>query len=153
MKKLYVLLLTAVMSLSSCSDYLDVIPDNITTIDMAFNNRANAKKYLSTCYSFLPFVYDTRNNAAIMSGDDVCPYQMKFTGWWDLTNAWELARGGQNSNNPYFNYWSGDQNKFRGVHECNIFLANIDKVPDMSYAERNRWIAEVYTLKAYYLYW
>lgn len=43
MKKLYVLLLTAVMSLSSCSDYLDVIPDNITTIDMAFNNRANAK--------------------------------------------------------------------------------------------------------------
>ena len=63
MKKLYVLLLTAVMSLSSCSDYLDVIPDNITTIDMAFNNRANAKKYLSTCYSFLPFVYDTRNNA------------------------------------------------------------------------------------------
>ncbi|WP_455961196.1 RagB/SusD family nutrient uptake outer membrane protein [Bacteroides bouchesdurhonensis] len=152
MKKLYILLLAALTSFSSCSDYLNVIPDNITTIDMAFNNRANARKYLSTCYSFLPFIYDTDNNAAIMSADDICPNQMKYI-YWDFTNAWGLARGSQNSGEPLFNYWSGAQNKFRGVHECNIFLANIDKVPDLSYSEKNRWIAEVYTLKAYYLYW
>lgn len=153
MKKLYILLLTAITSLSSCGDYLDVIPDNITTIDMAFNNRANAKKYLGTCYNFLPFTFDVKLNAAMMSADDICPYQKTFESRWDFSNAWGITRGLQSSNIGYFNYWSGDANKFRGVHECNVFLANIDRVPDLSYSEKNRWTAEVYTLKAYYLYW
>ncbi len=152
MKKIvYIALLVSGLSLGSCN-YLDVIPDNITTIDMAFNNRANARKYLATCYNFLPFIYDTSNNAAIMSADDVCSNQKVYSGYWDFSNAWGIARGSQNSSNPYFNYWSG-VNKFRAVHECNVFLANIDRVPDISYAEKSRWIAEVYTLKAYYLYW
>lgn len=30
-------------SLCGCSDYLDVVPDNIATIDMAFNNKVNAE--------------------------------------------------------------------------------------------------------------
>lgn len=152
MKNIYVLFISIIL-LCSCSDYLDVIPDNITTIDMAFNNRANARKYLSTCYSLLPFTYDVQNNAAIMGADDICPNSKQLASRWDFTNAWNMTRGQQNTNIPLFNYWSGSANKFRGVHECNIFLANIDKVPDLSFAERNRWIAEVYTLKAYYLYW
>ncbi|MDD3036550.1 RagB/SusD family nutrient uptake outer membrane protein [Bacteroides sp.] len=153
MKKLYILLLAAITSLSSCSEYLNVIPDNITTIDMAFNNRANAKKYLGTCYNFLPSTFDVNLNAAMMTTDDICPYQKAFGGRWDFSNAWGITHGLQSSNIGYFNYWSGGANKFRGVHECNVFLANIDKVPDLSYSEKNRWVAEVYTLKAYYLYW
>ncbi|WP_077152795.1 RagB/SusD family nutrient uptake outer membrane protein [Bacteroides bouchesdurhonensis] len=151
MKKIvYIALLAAGLSLGSCN-YLDVIPDNITTIDMAFNNRTNARKYLATCYNFLPRTYDMGNNASISCADDYCPYLMKYDRW-DFTNSWSWARGLQNSSNPLFNYWSG-ANYFRGVHECNVFLANVDKVPDLSYSERNRWKAEVYTLKAFYLYW
>ena len=152
MKKIvYISVLVAGLSLGSCN-YLDVIPDNIATIDMAFNNRASAIKYLGTCYNFIPMTYDMGNNAAISCADDYCPYLMKYDRW-DFTNSWNWARGLQNSSNPYFNYWSGDANKFRGVHECNVFLANVDRVPDLSYTERNRWKAEVYTLKAFYLYW
>ena len=147
MKKIvYIALLAAGLSLGSCN-YLDVIPDNITTIDMAFNNRTNARKYLATCYNFLPRTYDMGNNASISCADDYCPYLMKYDRW-DFTNSWSWARGLQNSSNPLFNYWSG-ANYFRGVHECNVFLANVDKVPDLSYSERNRWKAEVYTLKAF----
>ena len=148
-KTIYAALLAASLSLGSC-DYLDVIPDNITTIEMAFNNRANARKYLATCYNFIPSIFDLRSNAAISCADDYCPYLRTYN--WDLSASWDWARGLQNSNNPYFNYWSGT-NFFRGVHECNVFLANIDRVPDLPYSERNRWKAEVYTLKAFYLYW
>ena len=62
MKKIvYIALLVAGIFLGSCN-YLDVIPDNITTIEMAFNNRVNARKYLATCYNFLPATYDMGNN-------------------------------------------------------------------------------------------
>ena len=150
MKKIvYTALLAAGLSLGSCG-YLDVIPDNITTLDMAFNNRVNARKYMATCYSFLPDVYHMAGNAGISCADDYCPYQRTYN--FDFSQSWDWVRGLQNSSNPYFNYWSGGT-FFRGVHECNVFLANIDRVPDISYSEKNRWKAEVYTLKAFYLYW
>ena len=51
MKIREILAALAVSALCGCTDYLDVVPDNIATIEMAFNNRANAEKYLATCYS------------------------------------------------------------------------------------------------------
>lgn len=41
--------------IESCSsDYLDVVPDNLPTIENAFKLRNEAEKYLFTCYSYLP---------------------------------------------------------------------------------------------------
>ena len=49
MKIREILAVLAVSALCGCTDFLDVVPDNIATIEMAFNNRANAEKYLATC--------------------------------------------------------------------------------------------------------
>lgn len=46
MKIREILAILAVSTLCGCTDFLDVVPDNIATIEMAFNNRANAEKYL-----------------------------------------------------------------------------------------------------------
>ena len=46
--------LTLVMVMASCDDYLNIIPDNTPTIDHAFKNRHEAEKYLYGCFSFLP---------------------------------------------------------------------------------------------------
>ena len=55
MKKYYLILL---LIFCSCKDdYLDVIPDNIPTIDLAFNNRASALNFLATCYTYIPWKY------------------------------------------------------------------------------------------------
>ena len=43
-----------ILSLSSCSDYLDIIPDDVPTMDLAFSNRQNAERFLATCYSYIP---------------------------------------------------------------------------------------------------
>ncbi len=149
MKKIYIFVIAAVFS--SCS-YLDVIPDNITTMEMAFNNRANAIKYLSTCYSYMPMPMDPYTNAGMMCADDMHPYAIQYITLFNFASSWNYVRGNQNISNPYFNLWSGS-NMFRGVHECNIFMENIDRVPDMSASEKGRWKAEVLTLKAYYIYW
>ena len=43
MKIREILAVLAVSALCGCTDFLDVVPDNIATIEMAFNYRANAE--------------------------------------------------------------------------------------------------------------
>lgn len=131
---------------TSCNKYLDIVPDNVATIDNAFTMRNTAEKFLFTCYSYLPktgsFIYDP----AVLQGDEM----------WHIYNSYQsmlVARGFQNIVSPYFDYWSGMiefPSLFRAIHDCNIFLDNIDRVPELDELERRRWISEVKTLKAYY---
>lgn len=140
LKITYSLLLLSLFA--SCKKYLDVVPDNVATIDNAFAMRAQAEKFLYTCYSYMPKDANGYENPAFSGGDEI----------WRRPNSagemWNIARGMQNVVSPYGNgYWN---NMYRALRDCNIFLDNIGRVPDMNEAERNRWIAEVKVLKAYY---
>ncbi len=138
-------------SVTSCKKYLDVVPDNIATVDHAFNMRQQAEKFLFTCYSYLPS-YGTINssgseNPALTGGDELWFHNFF------VPAAWNIARGFQNIVNPYDNFWQGNnggRDLYQGISDCNIFLENIGRTPDMEQAEKNRWIAEVKFLKAYY---
>lgn len=157
MKKIKLLIAVTIISgagiISSCR-YLDIVPDNIATIDYAFRLRNEAKKYLYTCYSYLPGFADWSSNPAMTSGEEVWffyPYTVTLYG--KIPVNWEIARGNQNIVNPYLNYWDGENGgnpMFQAIRDCNTFLENIDKVPDMQLMEKERWRAEVKFLKAYY---
>jgi len=63
---------------------------------------------------------------------------------------------------PRCNYWAAEGSVyslngglpiFTGIRDCNIFLENIDKTIDLDAAEREQWIAEVKTLKAFFHFW
>ena len=155
MKKNYILICLAALVAVSCN-YLDVVPDNIATLDMAFNTRANAEKYLATCYHYLPIMGHWGQNSGLVSGGEVWYLKEKTAAYYKNLTSFSIARGMQNADDPYLNYWSGstDANSmWRPIHECNIFLANIDSVPDLPAWEKNQWRAEVLVLKAYYHYW
>jgi len=152
MKHLYKLLLSvSLLLMTACADYLDIVPDDIPTIDKSFNNRTAAEKFFFTCYNYLPDPTDVWSNPAMFGGDEM---------WWNIDQpTWEnkvatfIAEGDQNSNKPYLNYWDGEESGkslFTGIRDCNIFLENIDRVPDLDDYERQRWVAEVKFLKAYY---
>jgi len=53
MKTPYILSLLLLLTvIQACKkSYLDIVPDNIATLDNAFANRNEAEKYLFTCYS------------------------------------------------------------------------------------------------------
>lgn len=152
MRTIYLSIL--VICLCSC-DYLDVVPDNIQTIDENFTMRALAEKSLFTCYSYLPTHGHLNYDPSIASGDEywfLYPY-ISTTGTNDATL---IALGKQRATSPYLDYWNGSvngSNPFKGIRDCNIFLENIHKVPDMSDDEKERWKAEVKFLKAYYHFW
>ena len=160
MKKIIVsisFILTAILCNTSCSDYLDIVPEGTPDMETAFSNKTNARKFLFTCYSSLP-KWDQAGSIGFLAGDEhwLIP---KGTGFIDQRlslNAWEIGRGEQNSNDPYQNYWdglNGGTNLWTAIRDCNIFLENIDKPLDLQQYERNRWIAEVKFLKAYYHYY
>lgn len=136
----------------SCN-YLDIVPDNVATIDNAFSLRSQTEKYLFTCYSYLPTFGFMGGNPSFLSGDEIWffyPYNVPHGA--PPTN-WEIARGNQGIVNPYMNFWGGERggkNMFQGIRDCNIFLENVDKVPDIDSREKIKWAAEVKFLKAYF---
>lgn len=156
-----VLAVGLIFSTASCSDYLDVVPDNVTTLDNAFSLKNEAEKYLFTCYSYMPKNGDGWYNIGMMSGDEIWLPQTDRTYW---NPAFRIAQGNQNSNIPLLDAWRGyqlgatgsDKRLFAGLRSCNIFLENVrnlNKVPDLTLDVRTRWIGEVEFLKAYYHYY
>lgn len=151
--------LVLLITLLGCNDYLDILPDDKPELEDAFKDRYNAEKYLFTCYNGLPNYVDPRNTLGLSGGGDII-YNERNTGG-------GLSAGppapmmtflrGNNTTNPFMNFWDGlngaPKNLWESIRHCNIFLENIlvenGGPRDMDESERNRWIAEVRTIKAY----
>ena len=149
--KIFLALVIALFCFSSC-DYLDVVPDNVATIDYAFRNRTESEKFLYTCYSYRPAIGAVDNDPAMNGSDETWQRYITSGGWPTFANS-SIARGLQSSNSPILNFWDGEnsgKSLWTGIRDCNIFLENIDEVHDLTDYEKTRWIAEVKFLKAYY---
>lgn len=156
LKKIYIVFL-GMLGITSCN-YLDVVPDGVATLEMAFNNKTNAERYLATCYSYIPLYGAQTVNPGIASGSETWFYTMSGSGFGNST-TFGIANGLQNSNNPLCNFWDGDQgglNMFQALRDCNTLIENLQdfsRVPDLEESERRRWIAEGKALKAYFHYY
>jgi hypothetical protein len=151
----YFLLIVVIFSGNTCSDYLNIVPDNVPNLQHAFSNREMSERFLFSCYSFLPNITDQYNYPAILNSNDELDASTYLVNHFQVTSAGIISRGGQNSNNPQQNFWSGGnggRNLFQAIRQCNIFLEEIHKPQDLEEEERARWIAEVTFLKAYYHY-
>jgi len=151
--KVFALVFTTFL-VSSCDDYLDIVPDDIATIADAFDDENSAKSYLYTCYSWMPNLGNQANNPTFYAGDEVLIDPRNLSGIGNLTNIrmWDIALGEQNVDTPIADYWigaNGGKSMYNGIRDCNIFLENIDKVI-MDENERLRWKSEAKFLKAYY---
>jgi hypothetical protein len=145
----HLFLALSIATISSCS-YLDIVPDMIATIeDNAFSMRSQAEKFLFTCYFYMPVIGHQTSDPAMLGGDEIWLADHNS----NYNNPKYIAKGEQRSNEPYLDFWrgtAGGKPLYRGISDCNIFLENIDRVPDIETAERNRWRAEVEILKAYF---
>jgi hypothetical protein len=142
---------------SACEkEFLNVVPDNIATIDLAFNNRATAERFLSTCYTYIPEHAHAEQNFSLLAGDEIW-YYAENDFYMNNETSFRVAKGLQNSASPYLNYWEGGRGAphslFVGLRDCNIFLENLISVPGLEEEERQRWLAEVKVLKAFYHFW
>ena len=148
------LLATLFVSGLSCKKYLDVVPDNVGTIEYAFRNRNEAENYLFSCYAYLQRLSDVSENAGFTTSSEII-YPNDLTSDQINKTGFNLITGTQNAASPGLNAWDGESGSyslFRSIRICNTMLENIDKPIDLSATEKKRWIAEVKFLKAYYHY-
>ncbi len=152
MKKIKISLLTFLATvLGSCANFLDIVPDNVATLENAFTMRNTAERYLFTCYSWLPNHGSLTNDPSSFAGGEMWTIYPYVT-----IEAFRLARGEQGIVSPLLNYWDGlvgGKGMFKGIRDCNVLLENIHSVPDMQADEKLRWEAEAKFLKAYYHFW
>lgn len=151
MNSLYKFIIGAYLLIGSTScGYLDVVPDNIATIDYAFQDRAAAEKFLFTCYNYMPSQANSEYDPAMFGGGEfysyigLNPMERKML---------SIVTGKVDLGNIVANYWNGEGSGkplYQGIRDCNIFLEKIDMPYDILPHEKKRWIAEVKFLKAYY---
>lgn len=140
-----------IFAITSCTPYLDVVPDNTRTIEDIFTVKQEAYNALAKIYSYLPPIHETHSTPFAL-GDE-------YIGRLDLDinsgnlRAIRIMRGLQNTNSPILGDWSGTSNGrklYEAIRQCNIFLKFIDRVSDMNEEEKREWAAQATFLKAYY---
>ena len=158
--KIFLVGLPLIFGAASCKKYLNVVPDDVATLNSAFANANETQAYLFGCYSTLQALADVRGNAGFSaSGEIIWPYPLS-----DLTtlggsggdDGFELMRGFQNVANPLLNFWDGynlGQSMWVAIRKCNTFLANVNIPLDLPLYEKTRMIGEAQFLKAYYHYY
>lgn len=145
MKKIiYIIVVAVLLPIMNSCDFLDVVPDNLATIEQVFRDRNTAQKYLYTCYSFMPAHNNSMSNPGNMLSDEFA-IDKTMSG----VNK-TLTETGNNPNNPQLNFWDGSKSLWAGIRTCNIMLEQVDNIPDITEEEALRWKAEAKFLKAYY---
>jgi hypothetical protein len=144
-------LVLAITLLTSCSGYLDVVPDNTLTLNNIFSVKEEAWNALATIYSYLPNDYDTHNTTWSLGDEWIGRIDLNVNT--DQLRAIRIMRGLQSVGSPQLGNWSGTEGGkklYEAIRQTNVFLDNIDKVADMSDTEKTEWKAQAKFLKGYY---
>lgn len=155
MKSIYKILFSLFLgtSMLSCSDYLDIVPDNTLELENIFEKKESAYDALARVYNFMPEDDNTHNSTWIL-GDE-------FVGRLDLNNnsgdlkGIRIMRGLQSMSDPRLGFWSGTggaKHLYKGIRQADVFITNIDRVKDMTETEVKNWKAQAKFLKAYYMF-
>ena len=149
MKKTILFLFIAISLLFySCESVFDFGADGRVTNDEIFSDYLLTGKYLQTAYSYYP-----GTGASSAGGTFLASYTDEAQNAQDVvpgTSTVNYYNGNMSSNN---NLLDGSiyADMFNGIRRCNIFIANVDKVPLFTIEEhRGQWKAEAYLLRAYF---
>lgn len=104
----------SMLSMVGCKKgYLDTVPDNITTLENVFTNRAASEQWLARIYSVMPDIWLT-------------PYTTQWTGMTDEMDYTWIAlplNNGALVPDGTAGYW---QSYYQAIRYAGIFLQNID---------------------------
>lgn len=147
------LVLAAGFGLSSCAKYLDIVPDNVFQYEDMFVSRVRAFNALTGIYMGTP--YDQNNIGPWTLGDEWVVVNPTVDASRTLIQGQSVMKGNQSTVNTLMSLWDGNNtiaNLWVVIRDCDMFVQNIDKVPDMTAEERADWKGQAKFLRAYYLF-
>lgn len=141
------------ISISGCTKYLDVVPDNTLKLENIFNLKQDAYNALAKVYSYIPDD-DLTHNSSWLLGDEWLA-RLDLNNSSNYLRGIRIMRGLQSQTSPLLGYWSGTgagKPMYEAMRQADIFLENIGNVKDMTDQEKREWSAQVKFLKAYYAF-
>lgn len=139
--KLFIAL--AVYGVCSCDSYLDQQPlDLPTTTEDVFSDRTKTEQALYRCYSWMPKPWLLSSNDDGWGGDacsDVIVTAFKH-------GDKNVRNGSWNPTAVPYKQWA---KMYKGISDCNYFLANVDMCPQLTEADKTQYKAEARFLRAY----
>lgn len=143
MKSIYKMVLltsTSLLLASSCSSYLDVVPDERAQEDDVIKDKNKNWDYMYSCYSELPNPAGSQS-LDMMTGDEVTT-SFEHESWTSF------PKGTYTASKPGISYWN---NFFKGIRQCYMMQRKIEDMPvDQSVKEDFR--GQIDFLLAYYHY-
>lgn len=131
--------LAAATAFASC-DYLNIVPDEIPSEKDAFADPQAAKRYVYSCYSYLPVVNSGPGSLDLFTGDEVASS-------FEHEQYAKFPQGNFSSSTPVISYWN---TLFGGLRQCYLFLENVGSVPNLRDDLRADYEAQVKFLIGYY---
>lgn len=138
------------LKMTSCSDFLDKMPDDQLTMEMIFSDKIRTEDWLASVYSSVPspiWGYYKDEGYALMGDEITIPQEWSPYGWANVY-AFTMANWNANSNwNP--NYWVELPKRIRtGL----IFLERVQVIPEAGLTQEyvDQMKNEVRFLNAYY---
>jgi hypothetical protein len=152
MKKIFLLAAVLVLTATtSCKKYLDQVPNDRLSLEETFTARISAEKFLANVYNNIPDEFGQRNpggarNAGLWTGaSDEADYD------WGFVQSNDVNIGNWDANSGFVSdYWT---NYYKGIRSASFFIANVDKVKDMTPALKTQYKAEAKALRAMFYYY
>ncbi len=146
MKKIVFLIMAVVMlSISSCSDFMEFPPAASFNIDSVFSKYSNAQKLVYDLYSYpIPLNFDTRSfgsSGTRMAGGSFASALTDEGQSYDVQPGYQVQRYYTGNVEPYTcASWTSSAKgeddyatKWKTIRKAYILLDNIDRVPDVTF--------------------
>ena len=147
----YILLAVVGAFATSCEDYFDTIPQDITTLDDVFASRATAIQWLSNVYQYLPDESEQNYTGGENETRGVwTPASIEGELPWAHCNSNLINNGTLYTSSGYVrNMWRA---YYRGIEKANIYMRRIDECPDMDDITKLRTKAEARALRSIFYF-
>lgn len=161
MKSIYKILFSIFLSISllSCQDFLDVVPDNTLELESIFEKRESAYDALARVYNYMPQIDRTHHTEWLMGDEYIGRLDADVSGDKTQLRGIRIMRGLQSKTEPRLDYWAskdwnntGVKSLYEGIRQADVFAENIDRARDMDEVEIRDWKAQTKFLKAYYIF-
>lgn len=136
----YFIAIVVTVTITSCEDYLEIVPDERPTEADAFANPQAARGYLYSCYGYIPNQRSGTTSIDLMTSDEI------VTAFEHEIFA-KFPRGEYTASNPVISYWN---DLYKGIRQCYIFIDNIDGVKGIDEPTRTMYKAEANFLIGYF---
>ncbi len=151
------LCLLVLLNFYSCDNYLDVVPENdITTIESIFEKRNTAMSFFYGCYNRYQNAGGLGVSPASVATDEFTTGSVLRNSLYSkvptATYPFDITSGLQNSAVPIGATWDGKASPYQAIRNCNIFIANIDKVHGMTEKEIGQYKGSAKAIKALYYF-